>query len=315
MTELKQSESKSLWKSRKPLRHARSQLELQKSSEDCIDWLHNLEIAWKLEKNDSTFLKSDDEYYNNPNNHSRSPIRRHHQRKLNIDKIIENLNVGLPLRRTTEIQTQLEQLASLIFPTCNLQQKARLKFIVYDQYVFSADILETKFKQPISIDELLKIPQTDWLSHHIDILLLNHKKKLKKTAEELSYPLIKAWTPFETSETLLREDKPLRWLLRLWINKCWEPVEIESAIDGLQRIAMLPRRLRLILIYQTKQFIDNGLESEDMRGVCLVTFIYFSIFIPMIQSSEHRRTLYAEFKNLDISCPDYITARKQIGGK
>src|SRR3990170_2671150 len=202
MTELKQSDSDSLWKSKKPLRHARSQLELQKSSEDCIDWLDNLEIAWKLEKNDSTFLKSDDEYYNNSNHHSRSPIRRHHQRKLNIDKIIENLNVGLPLRRTTEIQTQLEQLASLIFPTCNLQQKARLKFIVYDQYVFSVDILETKLKQSITIDEL------------------------KKTAEELSYPLIKAWTPFETSETLLREDKPLRWLLRLWINKCWEPVEI-----------------------------------------------------------------------------------------
>jgi hypothetical protein len=263
------------------MRRAKSSIDIQPSVEETVTWLHSLIARWQYERID---------VHIDPNI-STSPLRRRLQRQLSAKKVILVLRQRLPLVRTLEIQEHLVELAAIMKPQCSPTEYTDLDHIVFHEG-FLVDRLARNIKNGMDETQLLNVPIHAWRTHHIDLLLTTSTHP-----RHISRVLIQRWTRFESPATPLREDGPLRWLLRWWVKI--DGTTINNIDDALRCIVDLPQRVRSILRYQCRQLAELGINlSVDI----VLNFVMFSCVLVDV---VHRRELLNIYRQISNDDPRY----------
>lgn len=263
------------------MRRAKSSIDIQPSVEETMTLLHSLSTRWQGDRIDILIDPST----------STSPLRRRLQRQLSAKKVIMLLRQRLPLVRTLEIQEHLIEFVAIMKPQCTPNEYADLDRIVFHEG-FLVDRLARNIKNGMDEIQCLNVPIHAWRIHHIDLLLTE-----STNPRHISRVLMQRWTRFESPATPLREDGPLRWLLRWWVKI--DSTTINTIDDALRCIVELPHHIRSILRYQRRQLAELGISSSvDI----VLNFVMFSCVLVDV---VHRRELLSAYRQLSNDDPRY----------
>ena len=264
---------------------SKSCFELRRPAEEYIVWIRELLAKWRTEHRNLAIANEDA---------SISPGRRRWHRHVAPKKLISALSAELPLVRTQEMQELLEELFALAMDACTSAQRTELEQIIFNQRIV-VDLLAHSIKRGLSPDELQAVPLHEWKERHLALLLLDNGS-LRKDAVDISKPLIKRWTRFEDLQAPLREDGPLRWLLRLWVLQTPLPSTVQSAVAALDYITSLPHATRSVLRYQSRQFAVLGMEPAACSGHIVLQVVFFFCVLPRFNDNlDMQRQLRHEF--------------------
>lgn len=272
--------------------------ELQSRHEECAEELEGLIIEWKKQYVVGLSLFP----------------RAYHRDRMFVKTIIDTLLSRLPIVRSQRIQNLLHEIYKLVLDKCSTRERNHLELIIFRESIVE-DPLEVKLLSGITDEELVLIPTNLWKAKYIELLLLEGEPKtLRHHIRRRTKMLIKLWAPLEDIDNPLRQNNPLRLLLRCWINNSWIIYEHEltSVNACLGYITTLPEKTRSVLRFVSRQFVELGIESRQTIGAVVVQFIYFACLMPLITDNTQRRLLHEQFRILPSTDPFCTVARWSI---